>query len=268
MHFHLPLHLSGKRNRINLRLFEEEWQSAITEIDSHPHDCHVWSSQAGFFDGDGEARVLPIHVACSLHAPLDVVRAIVEAYRGGLTAKESSFGRLPLHVACQFAASEDVIEYLAREYAAGTMESDNVGRLPIHYACSNGAPMNAIKTFLRASPASALHADCNGWLPLHVAIHLGSSTGVIREIVLACPAAAAMKTRKSSTALSLAAKVKTKNRKEVMALLKGATMAGQNGTKQSPFEESPHGCWARVEVGKRRYRIRPQLNNLLEIECT
>mmetsp|Transcript_33596 Transcript_33596/g.72640 ORF Transcript_33596/g.72640 Transcript_33596/m.72640 type:complete len:244 (-) Transcript_33596:87-818(-) len=235
MHFHLPLHLSRKRNQINLHLFEEDWQSAITEIDCHPHDCQIWSSHAGFFDGDHESRVLPIHVACSLHAPLEVVRAIVNAYPGCLTVRESSFKRLPIHVACMFAAPEDVIEYLAREHVAGTLAEDVMGRLPLHYACSNGLPMAVVETFLSVNPASTLYADFNGWLPLHVAVHFGASTKVVRVIVRVCPAAVAMKTKKSSTALSLAEKVGTKNREEVIAVLKGAMVTGQNDTRQSSF---------------------------------
>jgi len=235
MHFHLPLHLSRKRNQINLHLFEEDWQSAITEIDCHPHDCQIWSSHAGFFDGDHESRVLPIHVACSLHAPLEVVRAIVNAYPGCLTVRESSFKRLPIHVACMFAAPEDVIEYLAREHVAGTLAEDVMGRLPLHYACSNGLPMAVVETFLSVNPASTLYADFNGWLPLHVAVHFGASTKVVRVIVRVCPAAVTIETMKSTTALSLAEKVGTNNRDEVIAVLRDATVTGQNDTIQSSF---------------------------------
>ena len=235
MHIHLPLHLSRKRNLLNIYLFEEDWQSAITEIECHPLESQMWSARAGFFDGDHESRVLPIHVACSLHAPLEVVRAIVDAYPGCLRVKESSFKRLPIHVACQFAAPVDVIEYLAQEYVAGTLEPDILGRLPIHYACSNGAPMDVVQTLLRVNPASTLYVDFNGWLPLHVAVHFGASTEVVQEMIRLCPAAVAMKTKKSSTALSLAEKVKTKNREEVIEMLKGAMVVGTNDAKQFSY---------------------------------
>ena len=235
MHFNLPLHLipgSHGRNHLNLYLFDEDWQSAITEIECHPHETRVWSTRPGFFDGEHEANVLPIHVAVSLHAPLDVVRAIVEAYPECLSVKESSFKRLPIHVACQFASRPSVIEYLAQEYVAGTLEPDILGRLPIHYACSNGAPMDVVTALLRANPASTLYADFNGWLPLHVAIHFGASTEVVRELIRVCPAAVTMKTRKKSTAMSLAEKVSTKNKEEVIDLLRGAMATGKSDAKQ------------------------------------
>ncbi|KAL7552980.1 hypothetical protein ACHAWF_016217 [Thalassiosira exigua] len=232
MHFRLPINISHGRNLLNLYLFEEDWQSAITEIECHPHETRMWSTRAGFFDGEHESNVLPIHVACSLHAPLRVVRAIVEAFPECLEKQESSFKRLPIHVACQFAAPAEVIEYLAQEYVAGTLEPDNLGRLPLHYACSNGAPIGVVQTLLRANTASALYADYHGWLPLHVAVHFGASTEIIREMVTACPASVVMKTSKQSTPLKLAEKVQTKNRDEVIAVLSGAKVVGESDAKQ------------------------------------
>mmetsp|Transcript_26037 Transcript_26037/g.44394 ORF Transcript_26037/g.44394 Transcript_26037/m.44394 type:complete len:247 (-) Transcript_26037:1911-2651(-) len=234
MHLHIPIHISRKRNLLNVYLFEQDWQSAITEIERNSLECQTWSTQAGFFDGSHEARVLPIHIACSLHAPLGVVREIVEAYPDCLRVKESSFKRLPIHVACQFAASPDVIDYLAQEYRAGTLEADILGRLPIHYACSNGATVEVVQSLLHANPASTLYADLNGWLPLHVAVHFGASTDAVQKIIQQCPAATVMKTKKSSTALALAQKVQTKNRQEVVTLLEGAMAAGKSFSNQPP----------------------------------
>ncbi|KAL7539157.1 hypothetical protein ACHAWF_006318 [Thalassiosira exigua] len=221
-HFRLPVQLSNGRGRINRYLLDEDWQSVIAEIECHPRQTRMWSIQPGFFDGQHESQVLPIHVACSLHAPLQVVRAIVEAYPECLEKKESSFKRLPIHTACQFAAPAGVIEYLAQENVAGTLEPDNLGRLPLHYACSNGASMEVVETLLRANPASVSFRDHDGWSPLHVAVRLGASTEVIRKMITVCPASVAMKTNKQSTPLKLAKGVNSKNRDEVIALLSGA----------------------------------------------
>merc|ERR1711937_542248 len=122
-------------------------------------------------------------MGCQLRAPLEVMRALVEAYPGCLSTKESSFKRTPLHVACMSAAPVEVIEYLAREHVAATLEPDVSGRLPIHYACSNGASMDVVETLLQINSASTLYADRKGWIPLHVAIHCGASTEVVREII-------------------------------------------------------------------------------------
>lgn len=234
MHINFPsLHISRGRNLVNLYLFEEDWKSALTEIECHPNETKLWSTRPGFFDGEHESHVLPIHVACSLHAPLDVIKAIVEVNPGCLSVKESSFKRLPIHVACQFAARVDVIEYLAQQYVAGTLEPDVLGRLPVHYACSNGAPMDVVQILLKANPASALYEDFNGWLPLHVAVHFGASTEVVEKLIQVCPEAVPRRTKKHSTALKLAHKVSTKNRDEVIALLQGATVEEHCVKKQS-----------------------------------
>ena len=224
LNLHLPLpHRSG-RNLLNVYLFEEDWQSALTEIECHPRETRYWSSRPGFFDGRSDSKVLPLHVAFSVHAPLEVIRAIVEAYPEALEKKESYFKRLPLHVACQFAPSADVIEYLTQEYKTGVIEPDILGRLPLHYACANGAPLDVVRTLLQAGgAASCLYSDYNGWLPLHVAVHHGASTEVVEEMITVCPSAVSLRTRKRSTALSLAEKVQTKNREEVIALLKGVS---------------------------------------------
>mmetsp|Transcript_2430 Transcript_2430/g.5390 ORF Transcript_2430/g.5390 Transcript_2430/m.5390 type:complete len:244 (-) Transcript_2430:243-974(-) len=232
MRFHLPLHLSRKRNLINLYLFEKDWQMAINQIECHPRECQIWSSQVGFFIGDHESRVLPIHIACSLHAPLEVVIAIVEANPSCLSAEENSLLQLPIHIACKFGAPVDVIEYLARKNVAGTMEPDVMSRLPIHYACSNGASTENIRTLLRVNSASMACRDCNGWLPLHVAVRSGASTELVREMVRVCPTAVMIKTKKSSTVLSLAKKAQTKNRKEVIEMLKCAMVAETNDKRQ------------------------------------
>lgn len=224
MHFSLP-HM--KRNKLPLFLFESDWAAALAEIEFHPHEAKVWESRPGFFDGEHESTLLPLHIACSLHTPLHVVRAIVEAYPEALRMNESAFKRLPLHVACQFGERPDVIRYLVQEDRASALEPDILGRLPIHYACSNGSDPSVIKTLLAANPASALYADYNGWLPIHVAINFGASTGVVEELINACPASVAVQTMKGSTTVSLAEKVSTKNKAEILELLKDAVASGK-----------------------------------------
>ena len=234
MHIPLPnINFSRGCNKLNLLLFEEDWHSAIAEIECHPHEAKVWSVRPGFFDGDHESNVLPIHVACSQHAPLDVIRAIVRAHPQSVNTVESSFKRLPIHIACQFAASADVIEFLVQEHIAGTIEVDILGRLPIHYACSNGAPLDVVRILLSANSSSIFCGDHNGWLPLHVAVHFGAETEVVQELLRMCPASVvAMKTKRGSTALSLAQKVATKNKEEVVTLLGEAMRAIESGAPQ------------------------------------
>mmetsp|Transcript_21548 Transcript_21548/g.43207 ORF Transcript_21548/g.43207 Transcript_21548/m.43207 type:complete len:247 (-) Transcript_21548:62-802(-) len=238
MHFSFP-HI--KRSKLPLYLFEEDWAAALAEIECHPREAKHWEFRAGFFDGEHESSVLPLHVACSLHTPLHVVKAIVEAYPEALRMNESAFKRLPIHVACQFAERPEVIKYLVEEDRATALEPDVLGRLPIHYACSNGSDPTVIKTLLAANPASALYADYNGWLPIHVAINFGASTKVIEELVKACPASVAVQTMKGSTTVSLAEKVSTKNKADILKVLKDAVASGKcEGRHTSKFGNTSH----------------------------
>ena len=224
MHFSFP-HI--KRSQLPLFLFEEDWAAALAEIDCHPHAAKEWETRPGFFDGGHESSLLPLHIACSLHTPLHVVRAIVEAYPEALRMNESAFKRKPLHVACQFVERPDVIQYLVQEDRATALEPDVLGRLPIHYACSNGSDPTVIKSLLAANPASALYADYNGWLPIHVAINFGASTKVVEELIRACPASVAVQTMKGSSTVSLAEKVSTKNKADILELLKDTVASGE-----------------------------------------
>lgn len=227
-------HRAAGRNQLNLFLLDEDYDAAIAEIDSHPNEVTLWSTREGFFDGSTSAQVLPLHVAVSLRAPLHVIRAIVEAYPDALGVKETSFKRLPLHISTQFGASCDVVQYLVQQHPAAALEADILGRLPIHYSCSNAAPLPTIRTLLQANPAATLYSDYNGWLPLHVAIYLGAETDVIREFLVTCPAAVSLETKKGSTALSLAEKVSSKNKTEVLELIRSAMALNQTVAKPSP----------------------------------
>ena len=226
------------RNQLNLFLLEEDYAAAIAEIDAHPNEVKLWSTREGFFDGPTSAQVLPLHVAVSLRAPLHVIKAIVEAYPTAIGVKESSFKRLPLHIATQFGASFDVVQYLVEQHPAAALEADSLGRLPLHYTCSNGASLPTIRTLLEANSAATLYRDYNGWLPLHVAVHFGAETEVIRQFLVTCPAAASLKTKKGSTALSLAEKVSTKNKAEILALIRSAMALNQTVAKPSPDRRS------------------------------
>ncbi len=218
-----------KRSKLPLHLFEQDWNAAIAEIECHPRDAKIWELRSGFFDGAHETSVLPLHIACSLHAPLHVVKAIVEAYPEALRMKDTTFKRLPIHVACQFSERPEVIEYLIKEDRATTLEPDVSGRLPIHYALSNASDLKVIQTLLDANPASASYADYSGWLPIHVAINFGASTQVIKELIDANPASVTLKTKKGSTTIKMAEKVSTKNKAEILKLLKDSEASGKHG---------------------------------------
>jgi len=115
-------------------IVRSDWEAVKVECEAHPKNATVWSTRVGFFDGEHESHVLPIHSAAALCAPKDAIEALALANPDGVKAKETSFKRLPLHIACQSHAPEDVVSTLLSFYPQGAADTDVLGRLPLHYA--------------------------------------------------------------------------------------------------------------------------------------
>jgi hypothetical protein len=177
----------------------EDWRLVIMECKMLPMDASKWSVRKGFFDGEHDSSVLPIHMACALNCPPEVVHALVECYPLGIRMREEAFQRLPLHVACQTNASIATIEAIIHHFPEATRAKDRFGRLPIHYACSHDAPADVVDVLLREFPASAGCGDDYGWLPLHVACRRGVSVYVIERLLDCFPKSSEMTTMKGST---------------------------------------------------------------------
>jgi hypothetical protein len=176
---------------------------------------------AGFFYGEHTSRILPIHHACALRPPEEIVDKLYDAYPQGFTSKESAFQRLPLHIACQNNAPLSVIEALLKhDHKNEAIHSkDSLGRLPLHYACSHGAPAQVVEVLLQACPASAGCVDHNEWLPIHVACRFGDNEQVIRLLIKALPESLYIMTKKGSTPLMCAKKVVDTRHKAVVQVL-------------------------------------------------
>lgn len=228
-----------------MRLLEEDWKSAIVECESHKREAKIWSSKSHFFNGDSDySNLLPLHVACSLRAPKDVVDTLLQAHPRAIEIPETTFKRLPLHIACQHDARPEVIESLLSNYPQGAIQPDSLTRLPIHYACSNGAPLEVVKLLLASNPNSAMYADGDGWNALHIACHFGVNTEAIREIIRVCPESVFSVTQKGSTPLKLANKIMWKNKAEVVALLEGVI---DSNPLRSEETQAHLGFWHRVQ---------------------
>ena len=184
----------------------EDWQLVLMECKMWPKDASKWTIREGFFDGEHDSRVLPIHMAVAMQCPPEVVHALVDCYPLGIHMREEAFQRLPLHVACQDNAPIETIEALIHHYPEATRAKDSIGRLPIHYACSHNAPSSVIELLLREFPASAGCGDDNGWLPIHVACRRGVSLYVIERLLDCFPQSVDMATNKGSTPVICAKK--------------------------------------------------------------
>jgi len=205
-------------------LMKKDWKSAIARAESFPEEAATWTATKGF---NGSLRFLPLHKACVLQPPEEVIEALVSAYPEGPQSRDQdgwlpihcacfygaeaaimkvlqdSFakgcqmkddeGRLPLHYACLKGASQEAVDGLLTNFSKGAMSKDDEGRLPIHHACSKGAPEGVIDALLKASPKGAQAKDDQGRLALHHACRKSSSERIVRTLLRVYPRAAQIK---------------------------------------------------------------------------
>ena len=205
-------------------LLKKDWTAACARAESHPEEAATWIVTKGF---NGNLRFLPLHKACVLQPPEDVILKLLNAYSEGAKSRDQDGwlpvhcacfygasegivttllganpkgaqskddeGRLPLHYACLKGASQSVVDVLLESFPKGAMSKDDEGRLPIHHACSKGAPEGVIDALLKASPKGAQSKDDQGRLPLHHACRKSSSERIIRTLLRVYPRAAQIK---------------------------------------------------------------------------
>eukprot|EP00559_Dactyliosolen_fragilissimus_P005110 CAMPEP_0184855258 /NCGR_PEP_ID=MMETSP0580-20130426/557_1 /TAXON_ID=1118495 /ORGANISM="Dactyliosolen fragilissimus" /LENGTH=379 /DNA_ID=CAMNT_0027349727 /DNA_START=590 /DNA_END=1729 /DNA_ORIENTATION=+ len=194
---------------LNLLLNAKNWKFAVNELKSNPKDACIWNET---YASDGRtltSRVLPIHTACALNAPVQIVRSLIVANRSGLK------------------------------------EPDNKGFLPIHYACSNFALKDVIYELIHAYPQSVDIIDPSGMFPLHLAAYWGpSSLGVIKILLKAMNKNLITSAFDGATALDLANSATYDLRNSVVLLLMKSGYFSQQ-TPESPklpkssYDKSP-----------------------------
>lgn len=200
----------------------EQWALAVLQCQSHRKEAKVWSTRPGFFEGIKESDVLPVHQACALRPPPEMIDALWQAYPNGFEKKESAYKRIAIHIACRSGASTDTIKRILKHQVEGAAVEDALGRLPLHYAISNGAVDEVIDALLLACRSGARAYDRRGWLPIHVACSVGASTHVITELLKAYPQSIALETNKGSSPLKCCDMSNSPNKGEVVAMLKKA----------------------------------------------
>lgn len=125
-----PIHFSSRRRQrryrhpnlplLFYRVQNRAWDDVVRRARSHPHEVTIQE------DGTGNT---PLHIACRLDPPSDVVRALLESSR-----TTNAEGATALHIAATHRCSADVISVLLEDENA-TSCLTRMGRAPIHYAC-------------------------------------------------------------------------------------------------------------------------------------
>lgn len=122
-------------------------------------------------------RLLPLHLACEMNAPFDVVRTLLEVYPEAAMMREYGQGCTPLVLACaspptaqqnsgalqpmagrpsktkeNSAQSQqaNTISLLLSYYPRSILTANNLGQLPIHVACAGNLGVEVVRVLLDA----------------------------------------------------------------------------------------------------------------------
>jgi len=111
---------------------EKRWKDVIRIVMVNPEQANEWKLVQGY-DGSILSRLLPIHLACQINPPDEVIAALLEAAPLSVKAQGNA-SALPLHSACAHGASIGVVEMLLRAYPQSIHCKDAESRIPLDYA--------------------------------------------------------------------------------------------------------------------------------------
>ena len=166
-------------------------------------------------------RLLPLHRACELSAPLHLIQTLVTIFPEACKLKDHRNDWLPLHYCAATYTythtssssccddndsnnnnnnnnnndfSMNILNYILGQHTNAAKQKESLGRLPIHLACENGASKSSLQSLLSAYPDSVRCKDKDGQLPLHCACrstyirihqrphqHRSNGNGVVEE---------------------------------------------------------------------------------------
>jgi ankyrin repeat protein len=196
-------------------VLKKDWTAAASRSKSHPQEAATFIVTKGFH---GNLRFLPLHKACVLQPPAELVEQLLLAYPAGAMSHDQD-AWLPLHCASFYGASVAVMAALLHANTKGSQQKDTEGRLALHYACLKGASTDVVTTLLNAYPKGSMSKDDEGRLPLHHACSKKSSDGVIEALLKASPRGAQSKDDQGRLALHHACR-KQASERTIRTLLK------------------------------------------------
>jgi len=116
---------------------KKKWEEAIQRCVDHPQEASTWMCRLQEVDNVDKKktevrwRILPLHSAIVLHAPVEVIEALVDAYPDGIKTGDDR-QMLPLHMAFRLGASPETAAVLVDAYPDALGMKDSKGHTPLH----------------------------------------------------------------------------------------------------------------------------------------
>jgi len=183
-------------------LKDGDWSGVIRWAQKNPIEAKTWIVEKNT-DGTTRWELLPLHLACENQPPVEVIEALLAAYKDAAHQKDSG-GDLPIHLACREKAESGVILTLLLKDPDTAQTADDEGRLPIHLACRQKTSQEIVDRLLIAHHRASKTADSYGLLPLHWACAQNASVGIVQSLLRANPYAIDHSDKWGRTPLSLA----------------------------------------------------------------
>jgi len=159
-------------------LGSREWGEVLASTANRitfAREAAAWG-KAPLYEPDPKStqKALPLHLACTLRPPKEIVDHLLTSFPAGAAAPDPKEGKLPIHLAIIRGASVEVVRALCDAYPAGLRTRDNEGRFPIHYACI-WRDRSIVQVLLQVYPAGIRAIDANERSPLELVKMSGNS---------------------------------------------------------------------------------------------
>lgn len=103
-------------------VLDMDWPRVVQHARSEPQD-------ANFLEGHWHET--PLYLTCQLDAPVDALRAVIEAYPESVQIASRENHDLPIHLACRYQADTEILEALLKDYPETATETTKWGKTPI-----------------------------------------------------------------------------------------------------------------------------------------
>jgi len=149
------------------------WALAISALKQYPEKASEWIVRNTFNEQtneEEECRVLPLHTACALNPPIDLIQSLLHFYPEGASFPDNQ-GLYPLHYACGNLASAEVIEHILYAFPKAIKLADPHAMLPLHHMALWGisSPKALDVVLMHCDDEVYLHKDMDSSTPLDLA---------------------------------------------------------------------------------------------------
>jgi Ankyrin repeats (3 copies) len=126
------------RSLLFLHVTSSDWNAVIRRAQSHPQEVLMVDDNLN----------TPLHRACQLDPPVEVVTALQDA-----ATQINGLGATPLHIAASHRCNGRALQAIIDLYKGALSHQSRMGRTPIHYACMSyrGLDLVAFQTLLEAT---------------------------------------------------------------------------------------------------------------------